>query len=264
MRDEEYEIYVKGFFGIINVIRKKTLLFISRPAYDNTVLLLVIFNTALMSLSGYVNSDIPPVSLMSSACSYLFIVDLCLKLTAYGLDFFGDIMNVFDAGVVAISIVEMSMGSSNLSALRSIRILRAFRVLRITRLIRSLNYMKIVMGVVSSVINEFVYVFMLLGLFIFIYTLLGMQIWGGTLHPLSVTGIRQNFDTFFYALFSVFQVITVENWNDIDTALVIPNGPIGSIYLISLIFIGNWILINLLQAILLDGFDSDSEDKDPD
>lgn len=76
----------------------------------------------------------------------------------------------------------MAMGgdsTTNLSALRSIRILRAFRVLRITRLIRSLSYMKIIMGVVTSIITEFMYVFLLLSLFVFIYTLLGMQIFGG-------------------------------------------------------------------------------------
>jgi hypothetical protein len=50
---------------------------------------------------------------------------------------------------------------------------------------------------------------MLLALFIFIYTLLGMQILGGELLPESVTGIRQNFDTFFNAIFAVFQVLTV-------------------------------------------------------
>lgn len=35
-------------------------------------------------------------------------------------------------------------------------------------------------------------------------------------------------------------------------------GVVGVIYLISWIFIGNWILLNLLQAILLDGFDKDA------
>lgn len=114
-----------------------------------------------------------------------FTVDICLKVFAFGFDFFGDVMNIFDSFVVTTSIVELSLGngSSNLTALRSIRILRAFRVLRITRLIRSLNYMKIVMSVVSSVITEFVYIFILLLLFIFIYTLLGMQIFGGQLFP---------------------------------------------------------------------------------
>ncbi len=50
---------------------------------------------------------------------------------------------------------------------------------------------------------------MLLSLFIFIYTLLGMQIFAGQFFPQSITGIRQSFDTFFDAVFSVFQVLTV-------------------------------------------------------
>jgi hypothetical protein len=34
-------------------------------------------------------------------------------------------------------------------------------------------------------------------------------------------------------------------------------GPWGNIFLISWIFLGNWILLSLLQAILLDGFDDE-------
>ena len=171
-------------------------------------------------------------------------------------------MNLFDSSVVGVSIMEMALGggsTSNLSALRSIRILRAFRVLRITRLIRSLSYMRIIMGVVTSIITEFIYVFLLLSLFVFIYTLLGMQIFGGNFPAANVTGFRQNYDTFFNALFTVFQVMTTENWNDIEIITSKSSiGIWGIIFLISWIFLGNWILLNLLQAILLDGFDNDS------
>lgn len=101
---------------------------------------------------------------------------------------------------------------------------------------------------------------MLLSLFIFIYTLLGMQIFGGQFISENITGIRQNFDTFFYSFFSIFQVMTVENWNDIETGVISSKvGPWGVFFLISWIFIGNWILLNLLQAILLNGFDTDSD-----
>ena len=62
----------------------------------------------------------------------------------------------------------------------------------------------------------------------------------------------------------MFQVLTVENWNDIETLLLTSEtGYFSVFYLISWIFIGNWILLNLLQAILLDGFDHDSS-KDND
>ena len=51
----------------------------------------------------------------------------------------------------------------------------------------------------------------------------------------------------------------MENWNDIETAgLNSPVGYFSIFYIVSWIFIGNWILLNLLQAILLDGFDKDS------
>ena len=117
------------------------------------------------------------------------------------------------------------------------------------------------MGVVTSIITEFIYVFLLLSLFVFIYTLLGMQIFGGNFPSEIVTGIRQNYDTFFNALFTVFQVMTIENWNDIELATYRSSvSTFGIIFLLSWIFIGNWILLNLLQAILLDGFDGDSTD----
>jgi hypothetical protein len=137
-------------------------------------------------MNGFVNTDLSPYSNINTVFTFIFAADLMLKVFAYGFQFFGDIMNLFDSFVVCISIVEMSFGSgggSNLSALRAVRILRAFRVLRITRLIRSLSFMRIVMSVVSSIITEFVYIFMLMALFMFIYTLLGMQIFGGQFLP---------------------------------------------------------------------------------
>lgn len=209
MRKEEYEINIRGVVGFWRVARKQTLLFVSAPFYDNFVLLIVMANTILMAMSGFVNTDGDPYSTISLAFSILFAIDLGVKVFAYGIAFFSDVMNLFDSAVVVISLVEITLGGSNLSALRSIRILRAFRVLRITRLIRSLSYMRIIMNVITSVINEFVYVFLLLFLFIFIFTLLGMQIFGGAFVPQSVSGVRQNFNTFFSAFFIIFQVMTV-------------------------------------------------------
>lgn len=55
--------------------------------------------------------------------------------------------------------------------------------------------------------------------------------------------------------------MTTENWNEISKALAVsPAGPWSVIFLISFVFLGNWILLNLLQAILLDGFDDDATD----
>ena len=55
-----------------------------------------------------------------------------------------------------------------------------------------------------------------------------------------------------------FQIMTMENWNDILTTTMISsvNKFLTIIFLISWIFIGNYTLLNLFLAILLEGFES--------
>ena len=58
------------------------------------------------------------------------------------------------------------------------------------------------------------------------------------------------------------QAFTVENWNDLETTIgASDNSNFTILFLISWIFIGNWILMNLLQAILLDGFDENTNSQ---
>lgn len=75
---------------------------------------------------------------------------------------------------------------------------------------------------------------------------------------------RGNFDTPAIAFLVVFQVLTMENWQtvlfdlmrgDIDKIL-------ASAFLIVWIFVGNFILLNLFLAILLDSFIEEDEEQE--
>ena len=259
LTQKDYDIYIPSLKGIFINLHSKLLYLVETSFYDSALLLIVIFNTILMCMSGLVAVDGELWDSINYVLTTIFMLDVILKVVAYGLDFFEDPMNILDFVVSIISEVDSNMTTTNLSALRSLRVLRTLRVIRVARLIRSLSYMKIIMAVMVGVMSEFMYIFLLLSLFIFIYTLLGMEILGGTFVSQSVSGIRQNFDTFENALFSVFQVLTVENWDDIETGIILSsNNNFTIVYLISWIVLGNWILLNLMQAILLDGFDNDS------
>jgi hypothetical protein len=98
------------------------------------------------------------------------------------------------------------------------------------------------------------YIFLLLILFNYIYALLGMQIFGGQFNFDNPP--RMNFDDFFSSYMTVFQVMTLENWNDILTAALRTevSFALTLLYLISLILMGNYVLLNLFLAILLNGF----------
>ena len=120
-------------------------------------------------------------------------------------------MNLFDACIVAISIVDLAVFSKGgKSSLGAVRAFRAMRVLRITKLMRTLPFMKFLIAVLSNAASSLFYTFLLLFLFIYIFTLLGMSFFGGTL-----TGVmRLTYDSFLYGFISVFSIVTLSNWNN--------------------------------------------------
>lgn len=119
----------------------------------------------------------------NNAFTIIFTIELGLKLMGMGvMDYLRDYMNVFDALIVAISLVDLiflSGSGTSISAFKAIRIFRAFRVLRVTKLMRSLTFMNFLVTVLSNAFSSLMYIFLLLVLFIYIFTLLGMSFFGG-------------------------------------------------------------------------------------
>jgi hypothetical protein len=112
-----------------------------------------------------------------------------------------------------------------------------------------------------------VYIIFLLVLFILIYALFGKELYASkfNIQANRDSSIRHNFDTFIQSFLTVFQVMTMENWQDI-LYLALNSGVnkgVTLLYLITWIWMGNFLLLNLFLAILIDGFLSKPE-KDED
>jgi hypothetical protein len=183
-----------------------------------------------------------------------------LRILAIGAEkWLADKMNYMDGTIVLLSLVELIFmsGKGALSALRAVRIFRVFRVLRVARLLRGLKSMVQIINVISRSISSFIYLAMLLMLFIFIYALLGMQVFGGNFTDPEVVGtVRYNFDSFNNSFITSFILLTTENWNTVMFYAFSSTVSqfLIAIYFVSCIFVGNWMLLNLFLAILLDSF----------
>ena len=73
-----------------------------------------------------------------------------------------------------------------------------------------------VIGVIQRTFMDFVLITILMFVFIFIYTLLGRQIFQGNYDfgP-DEEKPRANYDSFTVAFITVFQVLTMENWQQV-------------------------------------------------
>ena len=262
------QIWLLGVKGKFTVFQKHLVRFLEGKIFDNTMIACVLFNTVILSMDGLFNDPDSTNFLTKCNLSFtvIFTVDMSVKLIGYGFrGYISDKMNIFDGIVVILSLIEVTVmsGGGALSAFRSVRIFRTFRVLRVTRLLRSLQFMGVIIDAVMSTIDSSIYVALLLLLFLVIYSMIGTQLFQGKLDNAG-TGLRQNYENFPQAFLVSFQLLTVENWNDVLTVTLLSNegAVVTCLFLISWVFLGNYVLLNLFLSILLKGFSHRHEEEE--
>lgn len=223
--------------------------------------MLILFNTLFLALEHY-NSPEWLDKLCFGANIFftvVFLLEMLAKISAYGCKkYLEDKFNVFDAFIVTMSYVELVMpGDSGISVLRTFRLLRIFKILKSWTTLRAL------LSTVLDSFNAIANLGVLILLFLFISALLGKQFYGeDLLEDDKETVSRYNFKTTLHSLNTMFIVLTGENWNEV-MILTIDNtekfiGP--AIFFICLMFIGNFMLLNLFLAILLKSISTSGDD----
>lgn len=258
---EKFGQYVSGFKGQLNLVRNKIYQFTINQYFDTFIIMCVIANTITLCLDGLTSTKEQQniIEQVQTSFAIMFLIEMILKVISLGVGgYMSDKFNVFDGLLVTISMVELSSQSDS-KGLNAFRMLKILRVLRMTRLIRSLKYMRIIINVLSGTISSAIYILLLLSLIIYMYSVLGMYIYKKQLNRTNGKDMpyRQNFENFENAFLTIFQMLTVENWNNILTACMVSdvNKSITLIYLLSCQIILSYILHNLFQAILLQGFE---------
>jgi hypothetical protein len=190
------------------------------------------------------------LDMISLVCTGLFCVELLLKVFAYGfLRTFSDKFNIFDLLLIIASIVEFALlSSTKLSALRAIRILRLLRAFKVLRVTRRLSGLRILIAALEPSFVPALFVLSLLTIVIFVFSVLGMQFFGTQ----SFVPYRYRYDTIWDAALANFVVVTGDNWANIMVIAMETNSAIAVLFFLSLFFIGNYIIVNLFGAVIVD------------
>jgi hypothetical protein len=258
---DSIRVWPYSVHGVVKRMRVLLKYVMNSTIVDNLMTLLVLGNTVVLGL-GYYNAPDSVVDFCTSANVFFtiaFAIEMALKITAVGPGkWLADKMNWMDGFIVLLSLAELLfLSGSNLGALRSLRIMRVFRILRVARLLRGLKMMGLLIRVIANAAESFLYLGMLLFLFVFIYALLGMQLFGGDITNPDVVGtVMYNYDDFYNAFVTAFGILTTSNWNNVLAYTFTTPAPqvLICIYLVSNIFVGTWMILNLFLAILLDSF----------
>lgn len=249
---------------VFSLLVEKVSAVVNSRSFNNLVTAFILLNTFVLSLDHY---GISPefeeaLYLCNVFFTVVFAVEMVLKLVGLGPKaYFKDSMNYFDTLVVLLSVAELSSFSeenSAVSAFRTVRIFRTFRVLRIARLFRYLEYMTKLLSIVGKSVFISLNLALILLIFTLVFALLGMQLFGGRF-DFAEGRPRAHFDDFHWAFVTIFQILSLEDWNSVLYDAMRSTGPASALFFIVWIVVGNFVLLNIFLAILLESFGRESE-----
>ncbi|XP_043822120.1 voltage-dependent T-type calcium channel subunit alpha-1I isoform X3 [Dromiciops gliroides] len=246
---------------ICREVRAKLRGIVDSKYFNRGIMIAILVNTVSMGIEHHEQPEelTNILEISNVVFTSMFALEMILKLAAFGLfDYLRNPYNIFDSIIVIISIWEI-IGQSD----GGLSVLRTFRLLRVLKLVRFMPALRRQLVVLMKTMDNVATFCMLLMLFIFIFSILGMHIFGCKFSLRTDTGDtvpdRKNFDSLLWAIVTVFQILTQEDWNMVLYNGMASTSPWASLYFVALMTFGNYVLFNLLVAILVEGFQAEGD-----
>ncbi|XP_065176053.1 sodium channel protein 60E-like [Sycon ciliatum] len=195
----------------------------------------------------------------------VFFVEAMLKIFAHrGLPYFRSKWNVFDFLLVLISLSELIyIGALSGTICGGTRddshiatALRTFRLLRVLKLARSWTTMKALLSIISNSLWDVGNLTMIMIIVIYTFALVGTHLFRHYYTPADLNrgGVeRWNFSDFVHSCVTIFTILCGEWVLPLyDTMRV--SSPFAVLFYILVICVGNFLILNLFVALLLNSF----------
>ncbi|KAM4820283.1 voltage-dependent T-type calcium channel subunit alpha-1H [Thomomys bottae] len=229
--------------------------------FNRGIMVAILINTLSMGVEYHEQPDelTNALEISNMVFTSMFALEMLLKLLACGpLGYIRNPYNIFDSAIVVISVWEIAGQADG-----GLSVLRTFRLLRVLKLVRFLPALRRQLVVLMKTMDNVATFCMLLMLFIFIFSILGMHLFGCKFSLKTDTGDtvpdRKNFDSLLWAIVTVFQILTQEDWNVVLYNGMASTSSWAALYFVALMTFGNYVLFNLLVAILVEGFQAEGD-----
>lgn len=205
------------------------------------IILVILLNAAVLGMEtspALMDSFGPALISIDTACLAIFVVEIVLKLIAFGWRFFRDPWNVFDFLVVGVALVPAGAG---------LEVLRALRVLRVLRLISQLPQLRKVVGALLAAVPGILSTGALLALIFYVSAVMATTFFRETM--------PEYFGNLGSSLFSLFQIATLSSWE----AIVRPAMDEHSwawMFFIPFIILAAFTALNLIIAVIVDAMNT--------
>ena len=225
--------------------RQRVLDFVESDASERFIVVLIVINAVTLGLetSATVMAAVgPALNAIDRVILAIFVVEIVLRLLGRGIGFFRDPWSVFDFAVVAVALVP---------ATTSYSALRALRVLRVLRLLSMVPQMRRVVGALLGAIPGLTSIALVLMLVFYVFAVMATQLFGAE--------FPEWFGTIGRAMYTLFQIMTLESWSMGIVRPVMSEFPAAWAFFLPFILVTTFTMLNLFIAIIVNAMQSEAE-----
>ena len=172
----------------------------------------------------------------------IFVVELTLKLVAFGGRFFREPWNWFDLVIVAISLMP---------AAGPLSVLRALRILRVLRLISVVPSLRRVVGALVSALPGMGSIVALMGLVFYVFAVMATKLFGAA--------FPEWFGSIGESAYSLFQIMTLESWSMSIVRPVMEAYPLAWAFFVPFILSTSFVVLNLFIGIIVSAMQAEHD-----
>ncbi len=235
--------------------------FVEGKAFQNTILGVIIVNSIILGLQtspALMDSCGSVLGMLDTVCLVIFIIEMLLKMVAYKfIGYFKDGWNWFDFIIILLSLLS---GMAVLSTFRVLRVFRVFRSLKSLRTLRSLRGFRavsalrplqnIVLALGKSIPGMFWSALLLLIIY-YIFSIVGVTLFA--------TGFPDWFGSIPKAMYTLFQVMTLESWSMGISRPVMEEYDIAWLYFVPFVLISSFVMMNVVVGIVVNAISEVAE-----
>lgn len=162
----------------------------------------------------------------------IFIIEMIMKIFAFGKKFFKSGWNVFDFVVIAISSVPFASWFI---------IFRTFRLFRLLRYVNKFTRLKQMINTFLALLPNFMAMLLVMAVFFYVFAIMAVCLFGDVFIEFSDLGS---------SLFALLQVVTLDGWVSNIARPVMAVFPHSWLFFVSFVFISFLITVSFLMSVV--------------
>lgn len=226
---------------------------------DSIMLVLVLINTGIIFVSGFITSQGGALLVVDSLFTLLFLFEAMVKIQVKGFsEYWSDGWNRFDFIIVLLALPScvnlFGLALPGTNVLLSLRTIRAFKSFRLLRFVPNID--SLLNGVKLAFKASFIVAIGMIVL-LFVFSIITTFLFG--------SAAPEYFGNPALSVYSIFRLFTIEGWYDMPEAIAANSGSamgiFARIYFSILLFLGGIIGMSLVNSIFVDAMAADNNDE---